>query len=245
MRITPEGSTYGVATIVVQYRVDETDNLFHVRFKEVGIPSELQLDKFANGKRLHDSLVKYYSNDTIVDEEGKVWTQRVFITNISAGRGSAYNNMNCCINPTSQQKKPANIKYEFATIDSRTGETCERFFASLVNIDNSNRPDAIEPVNVVVGKRAEGSSIIVPRVNEKAVHEVYNAYMKHFEEQLKNSFDEFSKNAYITMNVNTFDMIYGEYIYNGSDSGYKLPFYQVDMFNSEIQRLRDENRIAV
>ena len=245
MRITPEGSTYGVATIVVQYRVDETDNLFHVRFKEVGIPSELQLDKFANGKRLHDSLVKYYNNDAVVDEEGKAWTQRVFITNISAGRGSAYNNMSCCINPTSQQKKPANIKYEFATIDSRTGETCERFFASLVNIDNSNRPDAIEPVNVVVGKRAEGSSIIVPRVNEKAVHEVYNAYMKHFDEQLKGSFDEFSKNAYITMNVNTFDMIYGEYIYNGSDSGYKLPFYQVDMFNSEIPRLRDENRIAV
>ena len=245
MRITPEGSTYGVSTIVVQYRIDDTDGLFHVRFKEVGIPSELQLDKFANGTRLHSALVKYYNNDDVVDEEGKAWVQRVFITNISAGRGSAYNNMSCCINPTSQPKKPANIKYEFVTIDARTGETVERFFASLVNIDNSNRPDAIEPVNVIVGKRAEGSSIIVPRVNEKAVHEVYNAYMKYFEEQLKGSFDEFSKNAYATMNVNTFDMIYGEYIYNGSDSGYKLPFYQVDMFNSEIPRLREDNRIAV
>lgn len=244
MRVTPEDSTYGVATIVVQYRIDETDGLFHVRFKEVDIPSEIQLDKFANGTRLHEALVKYYNNNSVADEESHIWSQRVFVTNISAGRGSAYNNMRCCINQTAQPKKPANIRYEFATIDSRTNTTCERFHASLVNVDNTNRIDAIESVNVIIGKRAEGSSIIVPRINEKAVHEVYNAYMKHFASKLDLVTDEFIKNAYTTMNVNTFDMIYGEYIYNGSDSGYDLPFYQVDMFDTDIPRLSETNKIS-
>ena len=243
MRVTPEGSTYGFSCIVIQWRIDEDDNKMHVRFLSKDLPNEIQLAKFQNTDRLNTALVNYYKNDRVPDV-GYEWKQRVFMTNISAGRGSVYNYMTNAINTTSQGKKPPNVKYEFVTIDTRTDRVCERFYASLVNVNNVNRTDAIDTVNVVVNQRVEGSSIIVPYVNESVVHEVYNEYMAHFKEMIDTTAtDEFTKNAYIAMNVNIFDIIYGNYIYNGSDNT-NLPYYQVDMFDTEIPSLPTTNRVV-
>ena len=244
MRVTPEGSTYGLTCIAVLWRIAE-DNVMHVRFEEMPFPVDMQLDKFANGTRLNAALVKQFNTDNVESGGYNDWHRRVFMTYVSAGRGSVYNYMANAINTTSQTKRPANVKYEFVTIDTRTNVVCERFYASLVNVNNVNRADAIDPVNVVINKRVEGSSIITPFLNESAVHEVYNAYMTHFKEMIDSTVtDEFTKNAYVAMNVNIFDMIYGNYIYNGSDSGYKLPFYQVDMYNTEIPSLPTTNHIV-
>lgn len=244
LRVTPEGSTYGFSCILVQWRIDETDHKMHVRFKEAGMPLELNLARFQNTKRLNETLVRQFKNDAVVDGE-YTWKQRVFMTNISAGRGKAYNYMSNAINPTIQAKRPANVKYEFVTIDTRTNSVCERFYASLVNTNTADRTDAIESVNVVVGKRLEGSSIIVPYVNESVIHEVYKEYMEHFETMLEiYPTDEAAKNAYVALNVNIFDILYGDYIYNGSDVGTPLPFYQVDMLDTDIASLPSTNRIS-
>lgn len=246
MRVTPEGSTYGLSCIAVMWRPpsDEKDTNMHVRFEEVPFPVDMQLDKFKNPERLNAALVKAFNRDDL-EAGGYKWKRRVFMTYVSAGRGSEYNYMANAINTTSQSKRPANVRYEFCTIDTRTNQVCERFFASLVNTNNTNRVDAIESVNVVINKRLEGSSIIIPFLNESAVQEVYNDYMKHFKEMIDSTVtDEFTKKAYTAMNVNIFDMLYGNYIYNGSDSGYKLPFYQVDMYNTEIPSLPTTNRIS-
>lgn len=248
MRVTPEGSTYGMSCIVVQWRIDPIDDRMHVRFKLANLSnSGIQFSRFKNSNRLNSALVKQYnSGNNTISENGYEWKQRVFINNISAGRGKAYNYMATAINPTSQSKRPPNIKYEFVTIDTRTDQICERFYASLVNINNVNRTDAIDTVNVEVGKRVAGSSIIVPYVNENAVKEIYNDYINHFKGMI-NSYatDEFVNTVYKTININTFDLIYGNYIYNGSDMNTKLPFYQVDMFNSDIPSLPETNRIGV
>lgn len=249
MRVTPEDATYGLVCIVMQWRVDETtenDPKVHVRFKTKEFPVDLQLRQFKNTKRLNEALIKQYNQNNVV-EDGHEWTQRVFMNVISAGRGKVYNNMAFVVNQTVQSKRPANVKYEFATIDTRTDLTVERFFASLVNIENGNRSDAIEAANIAVSKRAEGSSILVPYVNEKAVQELYSVYMNFFKDMLENPeyfTDEFTKMAYAVMNVNTFDVVYGNYLYNGTDSALKLPFYQVEMFDSDIPTLDKNHRIS-
>ncbi|EKC69367.1 protein containing Regulator of K+ conductance, partial [human gut metagenome] len=48
MRVTPEDATYGLSCILVQWRIDETDNNMHVRFKEAEIPSDMILNRFKN-----------------------------------------------------------------------------------------------------------------------------------------------------------------------------------------------------
>ena len=245
MRVTPEGSTYGLSCILVQWRIDEDDQKMHVRFKSAEFPPELQLAKFQNTSRLNAALVKYFKNDT-ASVDGYVWKQRVFINNISAGRGKAYNFMATTINPTSQGRNPANVRYEFSTIDTRINQVVETFNASLVNNNNGSRADYIETVNVAVSKRIEGSSIIVPYVNESAVTDVYNDYMKHYQYMLDTTVvDEFVRKAYIAMNINIFDLIYGNYIYDGTDTmvATKLPFYQVDMFDTSIPSLPVTNRV--
>lgn len=247
MRVTPEGSTYGVSCVLVQWRVDEIDKTMHVRFKlkDLGA-TNLAMDKFKNSKRLIEAI----QNNLIIPKSetsnGYIWNQRVFMINVSAGRGKVYNYMATAINSTSQAKRPPNVKYEFVTIDTRTDQICERFEASLVNINNANRMDAIPTVNTTVGRRVEGSSIIIPHVNESAVKEVYNDYIRHFKNMLEmDPSDESIKNIYSTMNINIFDMIYGNYIYNGTEVDTKLPFYQVDMLDSNVPSLPETNRIGI
>ena len=248
MRVTPEGSTYALSCIAMLWReptANETDNLMHVRFEQMEFPLDVQLDKFKNTARLNETLVKTFNTDNYVTEDGYTWKRRVFINFISAGRGKVYNYMANAINPTIQAKKPTNVQYEFVTIDTRTNVTCERFYASLVNTNSANAVNSIDSVNTIVAKRVSGSSVVVPYVNEKAIHELYADYMKHFTNLINTiPTDEYVKAVYKTLDVNTFDVLYGKYLYNGSDTGMTLPFYQVDMYNTDIPRLDEMHRVT-
>lgn len=246
MRVTPEDATYAVSSLVVQWRIDGTDNKLHVRFKVKEWPEDLQRDRFKNTARVNEALVKYYKIDNAETDSQGTWTQRAFINFVAAGRGSAYNYMTNAINLTNQAKRPANIRYEFDTIDTRTNQVVERFFASLMNVNNNDRTDAIDSVNTTVAKRLDGSSITIPYVNDAAVRELYGIYMAHYKYMLDVvEPDEFVSNAYKAMNINIFDMIFGNYIYNGTDTNIKMPFYQVDMIDTDISKLDDDRRLCV
>ena len=263
MRVTPEDSTYAFSCLLIQWRWD--GNNMHVRFKTTsgdannGLPAGIVHSSFKNPARLNAALVRGFSSKTLQpktdaiedDTDGTSWKQRVFMTTIAAGRGKVYNYYNYAINQTQQSKRPANTRYMFATIDTRTDQTVERFYASLVNQNNGNRTDAVETVNVQVGKRVKGSSILIPTINESAVQELYNDYMKQMKYMIdsdilpeQSSSMKWVKDVYATMTVNIFDPIYGRYIYNG-DADVQLPYFQVDMFNLDIPKLAEANRITV
>lgn len=253
MRVTPQNSTYAFSCLLIQWKWDSLNNIMRVRFKTSedeyinGLPSGIIHSNFKNPSRFNDSLVKNFRED----EKADGWKQRVFMTVIAAGRGKEYNNFNYAINQTQQSKRPANVRYLFSTIDTRTDLVVEQFYGSLINQNNGNRTDAIDTVNVQVNKRVKGSSVLIPTINESAITELYNEYMSHFKEMIPadaaNTTDDnvkFVKNVYASMNINIFDPIYGRYIYNG-DTDVKLPYYQVDMFDLDIPKLDTSNRISV
>ena len=256
MRITPEGSTYAFSCLLIQWRWDANDSTMHVRYKTTsddgnnGLPPGVSHASFKNPARLNAALVKYFKRDDVVDGEGNYWKQRVFMTSIAAGRGKTYNYFNYAINQTQQSRRPANVRYLFSTIDTRTSQAVEKFHASLVNQNNASRVDYVETVNVQVNKRVKGSSILIPTINEAAVNELYNEYMDRLNaiiiDNVITDADEiaFVKDVYATTNINIFDPIYGRYIYNG-DTDVKLPFMQVDMFDLDIPQLEKSNRITV
>lgn len=246
MRVTPDDATYAVSSLVVQWRIDGNDNKLHVRFKVKDWPEDLQRERFKNTARVNAELVKRFKVDNAETDSQGVWTQRAFINFISAGRGSAYNYMANAINLTTQAKRPANVRYEFDTIDTRTNQVVERFFASLMNVNNNDRTDSIDSVNTNIAKRLKGSSITVPYVNEAAVRELYAIYMAHYKNMLDivEPNDDIS-NAYKAMNINIFDMVFGNYIYNGTDTNTKMPFYQVDMLDNDIPKLDPDRRLCV
>lgn len=254
MRVTPEDSTYAFSCLVVQWRWD--GSTMHVRFKTTadegnsGLPAGVVHSSFKNTERLNNILVRLNSKDDIEDPvDGTLWThQRTFMTVIAAGRGANYNNYNYAINLTSQTRRPPNTRYMFSTIDTRISQVAEQFFASLINENNNLRADAIESVNVAVGRRVKGSSILVPTVNEEAIKELYADYMEHVKEMIDNDIPpaygmkdmEFVNTVYKTMSINIFEPIYGRYIYNGDDD-VRLPYYQVDMVDLNIPRLDPTN----
>lgn len=258
MRVTPEDSTYGFSCLLIQWKWDVVSNTMHVRFKTTsemgnnGLPAGEIHSRFKNPQRLHAKLVKAFSVDSQDDGDGTgSWTQRVFMTHIAAGRGKEYNYYVNAINQTIQSKRPPNVRYSFSTIDTRIDQVVETFQASLVNQNNGLRPDYIETVNNQVNRRVEGSSIIIPTINESAVNELYNEYMRRYKDIMDDPSisttyenDKFIRNVYATMTINIFDPIYGRYIYNG-DTDVKLPFYQVDMFDLDIPKLTSANRLAV
>lgn len=248
LRITPEGSTYAVGILLVQWRVDTSAKKFHVRFKEGELPADLILERFKNKERLHNQLVKALANNSVTDADGTTWKQAVFATFIGAGRGAIYNNFNVAVNFVPQNKRPANAKYEFITIDNRISKTIERFNASLVNIDNSRRTDYVETVNNTVAHRAAGSSIVVPTINEDVVKVIFKEYMANYKTWLSEETmpTSLQSNCFANINVNTFDILYGNYIYEGSDGrDAKLPYFQVDMFDTNIPYLKEEYRIKL
>lgn len=248
MRVTPEDATYAYASIVVQWRWDSINHTMHVRFKNMQ-DADIDIYNGITKKELNNILIKRY-NKSSVDSDGYTWKQRVFMNVIAAGRGSVYNNMSFAINPISQAKRPANMRYQFITIDSRKSQPIETYYASLINVDN-NRSDAIETSNIQVGKRVQGSSILVPYVNESAIKEIYKEYMAEYTSIIADPSivppagytRELIENMYKLLNINIFDIIYGKYIYNGGLDT-KLPFYQVDMVDSSIVSLGSDYRLA-
>ena len=255
MRVTPPDSTYAFSCLLVQWKWD--GNTMHVRFKTTsgngnnGLPPGVIHSSFKNTERLNNVLVNRFKDDKAHDDsDGSDWKQRVFMTAIAAGRGKIYDNFNYSINLTQQSRRPANVRYLFSTMDTRVSQVVEQFAASLVNENNALRLDAIDSVNVAVGKRVKGSSILIPTVNEVAIKELYAEYMLHMKEMMDAEIPpvygtkdmKFVSDVYATMSVNIFDAIYGRYVYNG-DTDVKLPYYQVDMVDLEIPRLPEANRI--
>ena len=255
MRVTPEDSTYAFSCLLVQWRWD--GSTMHVRFKTTsgepnsGLPAGVVHSSFKNVERLNSILVRMNAKDGSTDySDNTTWTQRTFMTVIAAGRGANYNNFNYSINLTNQTKRPANTRYLFSTMDTRISQVVEQFFASLINENNNLRADAIDSVNVSVGQRVKGSSILIPTVNEEAIKELYAEYMTHVKEMLDNDIPpaygmkdmEFVETVYKTMNINIFEPIYGRYIYNGDDD-VRLPYYQVDMVDLNIPQLDVANRV--
>ena len=255
MRVTPDDATYAFSCILVQWRWDADDKKIHVRFKQSsdvysnnGLPDGVTLARFKNPARLNAKLVTEFSDDNMTVEGKTGWKQRVFMTYISAGRGSVYNNFNWCINPITQGKRPANVAYLFSTIDTRTNNVVEQFTASLININNGLYTNTIDTVNTVVNRRVDGSDVLIPTLNESAVQELYKDYMKNFDDCVNNVYatlteeTKYQQTIYKTLTVNTFDPIFGRYIYTG-DGDIQLPYYQVDMFDMDIPRLTEEYRI--
>ena len=254
MRVTPEDSTYAFSCLLIQWKWD--GNMMHVRFKTTsgngnsGLPAGVVHSSFKNTERLNTALVNGNAMSIKDEVDGTTWTQRTFMTAIAAGRGKTYNNFNYSINLTNQTRRPANARYLFSTLDTKTSQVVEQFFASLINENNNLRADSIDSVNVAVGQRVKGSSIIVPTVNEEAIKELYTEYMLRMKEMIDDDIPpaygtkdmKFVEDVYKTMTVNIFDPIYGRYIYNG-DTDVKLPYFQSDMVDLDIPQLSTSNRI--
>ena len=245
LRVTPEDATFAFTTVFVLYKWDPGEEgnepIFHVKFEiDHEPPVGTVLSNFKNPERLAQRLIADYAKDT-ESEDG--WTKRVFAVIVSAGRGAAYNNMRMAIDTVSQGRRPTNIRYSFSTIDTRNSSVIEEFVATLVNIDNID--STVNTVNTTVNERSKGASVLKPFINEKAVVEIFNKYKGYYNELIESGAyinDEFVNNAYKTLNVNTFDLITGKYIYGGGlDTN--LPFYQVDAEDPSIPRLPVSNRL--
>ena len=99
-------------------------------------------------------------------------------------------------------------------------------------------------VNTIVSKRIEGSSILVPYLNNKAVSEVYSVYTNLMNAlKSENALTDEELREYKSLNVNIFDMVYGNYIYEGSEMDLNLPHYFVDMTDNDIEILDENDRL--
>ena len=244
MRVTPEGSQYGFVTIQIRYKwVDDgKDSRLHVKFlTNYDTPTGTILSNFKNPEKLAQAIIA--QGNRIPDSDG--WTTRVFAVIVAAGRGAVYNNMHFTVNTVNQAKRPANAIYTFGTVDSRTSSVIEEFTASLVNVDNVDRLDYTETVNNQIHQRDPGSSVLKPIINEKVIGEVFETYIKHYKDMLDTGEfigDELVNQAIKTLNVNTFDIITGKYLYNGG-LGTHLPFFQVDAIDKDLPQLPITNRM--
>lgn len=244
LRVTPSDATYAYSCITIEWSWSREEYTLHVRYGEERLPNDRELVNYQNKDRLAAAIKKAVKLD-YEDTNGVEWHRRAFMVNVSAGRGSAYNDFTTAINQVVQAKRPANAQYLFTTINTKTNLTVEQFFASLVNINN-HRDDAIDPVNVVIGKRALGSSIVVPYFNEEAVVELYNEYMKNFKELLNDpsyTSTDYEQDVARILTINTFDPIFGLYLYGGTDVNAKLPHFQVDMRSADIPLLPESNHV--
>lgn len=250
MRVTPDDAKYAFSCVLIQWRVviDALGKkVIHVRFKlapDVVTNDAINFGNFKNPSRLNDALISYYKtyNDKEDSTDGvdDPWKQRVFITNVSAGRGSAYNNTASAIDKVTQSKRMPNTCYRFSTIDTLTDSVIEEFTASLINTYPSTKYDTIESVNSVINKRLEGSSVLIPFVNEDAIKEIYNEYINVLDENIEtlgySDEDNFKRSIKGAININTFDIIFGKYMYAGGEE-VALPYYQVDAIDTSIAKL--------
>ena len=78
---------------------------------------------------------------------------------------TVYNNMAFAINMTNQSRKPANVDYTFATIDTRTSRVIETFNASLIAgspvtlLPIATPSSLVLPSSIVVGKETPRTSM--------------------------------------------------------------------------------------
>ena len=249
LRVTPEGSTYAFTTILVQWRFDKrddgTDEMIVRYITTSKLPAGLRPDRFKNTDKLNSEIIKKTPGSVM---EGDVtWNQAVFMNVIAAGRGKLYNNFAFSINFGKQSKMPSNCRYIFSTINTNGGIIVEEFTASLSNeatIDSKKYYQTVDDVNTVVARRLEGSSVLVPYLNKNAVKQVYSAYTNLTKNLINDgSLVDPELKELATLNINIFDMVYGNYIYEGSQYDVKLPHYRVDMYDNNISQLPVNDRI--
>ena len=265
LRVTPPGATYAISILYYDWRRNGKSIEARLRCadEEDLITSGINLASYKNTERLAKAIFTRLKKDSLDSEyvSDENWHRVVLMAYISAGKGSAYNNFSVYINePTiAQRKKFANAIYNFGTIDDRyaTPVEIERFTASLINdatkLATYGIVSTMDTVNIQMKKRLEGSSIMIPYLNEEAVRKIYETWYKLFNDNLQTGGTELSqeetvyRNIFNDIDVNKFDIIYGKYLYtrDGSDTEVPLPYYTVDMEDSEIQKLNVSNIIAV
>lgn len=268
LRITPEGSTYGVSVVYFDWRIINGTTM-EARLTQA-VEDDLavagiNLSAYTNPERLAKALFARLKNDnlngnddTATDEN---WHRAVLFAYISAGKGKAYNDLAVYINPPTltQRKKFANVVYNFGTIDKRyaTPIEVERFTAALVNeskIAQYGVVSMMDTVNVQMKKRLEASSIMIPYVNEALVKTIYKKWYELFTINRNRGEQEYAghevpyNKIYQTMkdNVDQFDIVFGKFLYtlDGSEYEVNLPYYQIDMKNTDI-KLLDKSSIIV
>lgn len=238
MRVTPRGSTFAYNGVIIQWKIDDADKTLHIRFKtDLKLSSSYDPKEIANSTRLRNALLA--SVDSKSDDG---WNQEVFIANVSAGRGKEYNHMATAVDVTTQTKKPMNVRYTFTTYDTRDNSTLEQFSASLVNTHPAGTYAAIDSVNTLVARRVEGSSVIIPYINEEVVNKVFNAYYEYLGKVINNEVEgveptERDRDVYKTISVDTFDIIGGKYLYNGTAANVPLPYVTIDKKDASIPSL--------
>lgn len=270
LRITPPDAQYGVVVLYLFWRILDTEErrleVKLVQAVETDLASAgINLAAYKNTERLAKATFTRLKSDTV--EAGVEtatdanWHRVVLMTYVSAGTGSAYNNFSVYINKPSyaQRKKFANAIYNFGTLDNRysTALEIEKFTASLINYETKLSAYGVtsnmDTVNVQMNKRLEGSSIMIPYVNEQAIKEVFAKWQEVFNYNRENRSPEYTDREssyefiYNDMNVNKFDIIFGKYLYNNNGveiDNLDIPFYTVDMLNSDIPQLDKTNIIV-
>jgi len=271
LRITPPDAQYGVVVLYLYWRIPDataTERRLEVKLVqavETDLASAgINLAAYKNTERLAKATFTRLKSDTVDDVDvatDQHWHRVVLMTYVSAGRGSTYNNFSVYINKPSyaQRKKFANAIYNFGTLDNRysTSIEVERFTAALINYETKLSAYGItsnmDTVNVQMNKRLEGSSIMIPYVNEDAIKEVFAKWQEVFNYNRENRSPEYAEREtsyefiYNDMNVNKFDIIFGKYLYNNNGveiDNLDIPFYTVDMLNSDIPQLDKTNIIV-
>ena len=266
LRVTPEGSTYAFSCIVAQWYVEDKDGVknLNIRFlvrdgKSEEISNISNIERYKNTDRLYNKLCNIYNvtTATVSDEKGFIsydassfpcTNQALLICNMSAGRGRNYNTIANTISQTNQGKNPANVLYTFTSYDTITGAETERFSAPLVDINNT-RTDKTPSVNDQIGARVKGSSLTKQYVNDACVAGVYTAWRSILAEIINSggtvtseTEKDYIKQVYNATNVNTFDVLFGNFIATGSED-LVLPRYEIVMVDPDIPMLDEAYRI--
>lgn len=266
LRVTPSDATYAISILYYDWRRNGKNIEARLRCadSEDLVTNGINLASYQNTERLANAIFTRLKKDNLESDDYSSedsWHRYVLMVYISAGKGSAYNNFSVYINPptTTQRKKFANAIYNFGTIDNRyaTPVEIERFTASLINdatkLATYGVVSTMDTVNIQMKKRLEGSSIMIPYLNEDAVKKIYETWYKLFNENLQagggnlSQEETVNRNIFQDININKFDIIYGKYLYtrDGSDTEVNLPYYIVDMEDTDIQKLNVANIIAV
>ena len=256
LRVTPEDAAYGIVVLYIEWRTNGND--IEVRLNKASledlIAESIDLSAYANPDRVAKATFSKLAASSV----GGGWRREVLMTYVSAGRGSAYNNFSVYINSPSfeQMKKYDNAVYNFGTIDTHLSAVInneiEQFTASLINdatkLSAYGVVNSIDSVNVQMKKRLEGSSIMIPYVNEQAIRILYAEWLAKYDSNLvsdvttnaseKRAYEEIRK----TFTVNKFDCIYGKTIYNNDIVN--IPYLIIDTLDVDIPQL-DNSHIVV
>ena len=253
IRITPDDAQYGIVTIYIEWMKNPKTGNLEIRLVQAQvddiISSGINLAAYKNSERLAKATFSKLSRSA-VNNNG--WTREVLMTYVSAGRGSAYNNFNVYINPPTleQRLKYSNVIYNFGTVDTRNQLNIEQFTASMINdstkLSSYGVVSTIDTVNVQMKKRLEGSSVMVPYVNEAVIRTLYKEWVAIFDDKVENEIiKENVRNVYQTirrqMDVNMFDVIFGKTVYSGYEID--IPYLTIDTVDTEIPRLSEDHII--